>query len=41
MKTNHLDNQILLETRRVAALVIPFLVAAFIILLDSCILAFS
>lgn len=32
MKTNHLDNQILLETRRVAALVIPFLVAAFIIL---------
>ncbi len=32
MKTNHLDNQILLETRWVAALVIPFLVVAFIIL---------
>jgi hypothetical protein len=32
MKTNHLDNQILLETRWVAALVIPFLVVAFVIL---------
>ena len=32
MKTNHLDNQILLETRWVAAFVIPFLVVAFIIL---------
>ena len=32
MKTNQLDNQILLETRWVAALVIPFLVVAFIIL---------
>lgn len=32
MKTNHLDNQILLETRWIAALVIPFLVVAFIIL---------
>jgi len=32
MKTNHLDNQILLATRWVAALVIPFLVVAFIIL---------
>jgi hypothetical protein len=32
MKTNHRDNQILLETRWVAALVIPFLVVAFSIL---------
>ena len=32
MKTNHINNQILLETRWVAALVIPFLVVAFIIL---------
>jgi hypothetical protein len=32
MKINHLDNQILLETRWIAALVIPFLVVAFVIL---------
>ncbi|MAT45609.1 MAG: hypothetical protein CL609_25035 [Anaerolineaceae bacterium] len=32
MKKNHLDNHILLETRLVAAFVIPFLVVAFIIL---------
>ena len=32
MKTKRLDNQILPETRWVAALVIPFLVVAFLIL---------
>jgi hypothetical protein len=32
IKTKHIDNQILLETRWVAALVIPFLIVAFVIL---------